>query len=467
MLDFHFLLSYKLLLRDTAQPRIRMSEKLCATHHISSAAQALELITHLGMRAAADGEDAAKTESVVRTILEDVKTRGLGAVVEYTRRFDCPAFTPGMFAVPPEALEDAARSIPDADRLIIREAIGRIRKFHEAQKEKSWFITDSYGSVLGQTITPVDRVGLYVPGGKGGETPLISSLLMNAVPAQVAGVDQIAVVSPPNADGLVNSYILAAAYELGIMEVYAAGSAWAVAALAYGADFLEPVDLIAGPGNIWVTTAKKLLLGRVGIDMLAGPSEICVIADESAKPGWVAADMLSQAEHDPLASAVAICTDSSMAEAVHAALIAQMPSLPRADIARASLASWGAVIVTPDLGTAAEIANKIAPEHLELCVADPWSLAPHIRHAGAIFLGHHAAEPVGDYFAGPNHVLPTMGTARFSSALSVQTFCKKSSVISVNASFTREHATSVARLARLEGLEAHARSVEARLGIKP
>jgi histidinol dehydrogenase len=444
-----------------------MSEKLCATHHISSAVSASELIARLTMRAAADGEDTTKTESAVRAILEDVKTRGIEAVTDYTKRFDCPAFTPSMFAVSPDALKEAARVIPDTDRLIIREAIGRIRKFHETQKEKSWFITDSYGSVLGQTVTPIDRVGLYVPGGKGGETPLISSLLMNAVPAQVAGVNQIAVVSPPNADGLINPYILAAAYELGILEVYAAGSAWAVAALAYGADPLESVDLIAGPGNIWVTTAKKLLLGHVGIDMLAGPSEVCVIADESANPAWVAADMLSQAEHDPLASAVAICMDAALAENVHTELIAQMVSLPRADIARASLAAWGAVIITPDLGTAAEIANKIAPEHLELCVADPWSLTPHIRHAGAIFLGHHATEPVGDYFAGPNHVLPTMGTARFSSALSVQTFCKKSSVISVNASFTREHARNVARLARLEGLEAHARSVEARLGKQP
>lgn len=444
-----------------------MSEKLCATYRFSSASLASEFVARLMMRAADDGEDTAKTESAVRAILGDVKTRGLAAVVDYTKRFDCPSFTPGMFAVRPEALEESARVIPDADRLILREAIARIRKFHEAQKEKSWFITDSRGSVLGQVVTPMDRVGLYVPGGKGGETPLISSLLMNAVPALVAGVGQIAIVSPPNADGLVSPYILAAAYELGVMEVYAAGSAWAVAALAYGADPLDPVDLIAGPGNIWVTTAKKLLLGHVGIDMLAGPSEVCVIADESANPAWVAADMLSQAEHDPLASAIAICTDHALAEAVHAELARQTPSLPRADIAKASLASWGAVIVTPDLGTAAEIANKIAPEHLELCVADPWSITPHIRHAGAIFLGHHAAEPVGDYFAGPNHVLPTMGTARFSSALSVQTFSKKSSVLSVNASFTREHAKSIARLARLEGLEAHARSVEARLGIKP
>ncbi|MDL2210278.1 histidinol dehydrogenase [Desulfovibrio sp. OttesenSCG-928-O18] len=440
-----------------------MSEKPCTTYHFPSAAHASELIGHLLNRAAAGGEDTAKTEAAVRAILGDVKERGLDAVIDYTRKFDCPDFTPGMFAVHPQTVKEAASAIPGSDRMIIREAATRIRKFHEAQKSKSWFMSDTYGSILGQAVTPLDRVGLYVPGGKGGETPLISSLLMNAVPAQVAGVNEIAVVSPPGADGTVSPYILAAAHELGISEIYACGSAWAVAALAYGADSLVPVDLIAGPGNIWVTTAKKLLLGTVGIDMLAGPSEICVIADETARPAWVAADMLSQAEHDPLACSVCITTSPEFAGAVQAELEAQLRTLPREAVARASLASWGAVIVTPDLATAAAIANKIAPEHLELCVAEPWALAPFIRHAGAVFIGHYAAEPVGDYFAGPNHVLPTMGTARFSSALSVETFCKKSSMISVNDSFTRAHAASIARLARLEGLEAHARSVEARL----
>ena len=250
---------------------------------------------------------------------------------------------------------------------------------------------------------------------------------------------------------------------MGIAEVYACGSAWAVAALAYGADSLAPVDLVAGPGNIWVTTAKKLLLGKIGIDMLAGPSEICVIADDTANPVWVAADMLSQAEHDPLASAVCITTTPAMAEAVQTELAAQLQTLPRADVAAKSLEDWGAVVIVPDIATAAEVANTIAPEHLEIAIADPWPVAGMIRHAGAMFLGNYAAESVGDYFAGPNHVLPTMGTARFSSGLSVATFCKKSNVIRVSESFTREHAGSIARLARLEGLEAHARAVEARL----
>ena len=441
-----------------------MSENICPTYHFSSVADARGLIGHLLHRTAADGADTAKTEALVRDILNNVREHGLQAVTDYTQKFDCPDFRREQFTVAPKALEEAAACIPSADMAIIRQAAERIRVYHEAQKQRSWSMADSHGSILGQNVTPIDRVGLYVPGGKGGETPLISSLLMNAIPAQVAGVKEIAVISPPGGDGRVNAYILAAAHELGISEVYACGSAWAVAALAYGAGDLMPVDLIAGPGNIWVTTAKRLLLGSVGIDMLAGPSEVCVIADNTANPAWVAADMLSQAEHDPLASAVLVTNDETVAKRVLQELATQVATLPRAEIAKASLAHWGAVIVAPDIAVCAEIVNKIAPEHLELCVADPWTLSTAIRHAGALFLGHYAAEPMGDYFAGPNHVLPTMGTARFSSALSVDTFCKKSSVVSVNASFANAHAASIARLARLEGLEAHARSVETRLG---
>ena len=441
-----------------------MSGQPCSIHSFSTAAQAAGLIAHLAGRAAADEEGAVRTESAVREILQDVRDNGLEAVVAYTRRYDCPAFTPEMFAIRPEALQAASRSIPDTDREIIRAASVRIRVFHEAQKEKNWFITDAHGALLGQVLTPLDRVGLYVPGGKGGETPLISSMLMNVIPAQTAGVAEIAVVSPPGPDGAVSPYILAAAHELGITEVYACGSAWAVAALAHGAGPLAPVDLVAGPGNIWVTTAKKLLLGKIGIDMLAGPSEICVIADASSRPDWVAADMLSQAEHDPLASAVCIVVGADVATAVQVELAAQLQTLPRKDIAVKSLASWGAIVVVPDIATAAAVANKLAPEHLEIALADPWPVAGMVRHAGAIFLGNYAAESVGDYFAGPNHVLPTMGTARFSSGLSVATFCKKSNIIRVDESFAREHAGDIARLARLEGLEAHARAVEVRLG---
>jgi histidinol dehydrogenase len=320
------------------------------------------------------------------------------------------------------------------------------------------------GAILGQQITPVDRVGLYVPGGQGGETPLLSSLLMNAIPAQVAGVREIAVVSPPRKDGGVSPYILAAAHLLDINEIYRVGGAWAIAALSCGTASIPSVDVVAGPGNGWVTTAKRLVQGRVGIDMIAGPSEVLIVADSSANPAWVAADMLSQAEHDELACALCMTTDAGLAGAVLRELEAQCASLPRAPIARKALENWGAVVLTPNLDFALRLSNRIAPEHLELLVQDPWALLPQVRHAGAIFLGAHSPEVVGDYFAGPNHVLPTLGTARFASALSVQTFCKRSSIIAASPAFAREHAGSIARLARLEGLEAHARSAEARRG---
>jgi histidinol dehydrogenase len=312
-------------------------------------------------------------------------------------------------------------------------------------------------------VVPVDRAGLYVPGGTGGSTPLLSSLLMNVIPAQVAGVPELAVVSPPRRDGTINEHLLATAHLLGIREVYAAGSAWAVAGLAFGAGALRPVDVIAGPGNIFVSIAKRMLIGHVGIDMIAGPSEICVIADATANPAWVAADLLSQAEHDPLASAVCLCTDPATAQAIARETDRQCALLPRKDIAEAALTKYSAVIAVPDMETALNIANRIAPEHLELLVDDPWALLPKVRHAGAIFMGRFSPEVVGDYFAGPNHVLPTMGTARFSSGLSVETFCKKSSIIAASPGFIRASADAMARLARLEGLEAHARSALCRL----
>jgi histidinol dehydrogenase len=312
-------------------------------------------------------------------------------------------------------------------------------------------------------VRPVDRAGLYVPGGQGGETPLLSSLLMNAIPAQVAGVREIAVVSPPRRDGTLNLSILAAAAILGIDEIYLCGSAWSVAALAFGTRTIPAVDVIAGPGNIYVTTAKRLLMGRVGIDMIAGPSEILVLADHTADPGHIAADLLSQAEHDPQAAALLVTTDESLAERTAAAVRDQLARLPRTGIAEQALERFGAAIVVPDLATGVEVVNRVAPEHLELLVQDPWALLGSIRHAGAIFMGPHAPEPVGDYFAGPNHVLPTMGTARFSSALTVQTFVKRSSIIATSARFLEANGAKIARMARMEGLEAHARSVEVRL----
>jgi len=404
----------------------------------------------------------ADVEATVLSIMADVTARGDAALVEYARRFDCPDFDAARLRVPAAALADALARIPPDDLDILRRAADNIRAFHERQKQDSWLRTDPDGSIVGQLVRPVDRAGLYVPGGRGGETPLVSSLLMNAIPAQVAGVSGIAAVSPPRRDGTVNPYILAAAALLGLSEVYAAGSAWAIAALAHGTETIAPVDVIAGPGNIFVTTAKRLLIGRVGIDMIAGPSEIAILADETARPDFVAADMLSQAEHDPLAASLLVTTAPGLADAVLGELKKQLAALPRADLARASLEKWGGVITAPDMDAAVDLINLVAPEHLEVMTRDPWQLLGRIRHAGAIFLGPDAPEPVGDYFAGPNHVLPTLGTARFSSALSVETFCKKSSLIATSAAFTRANAGAIARLARLEGLEAHARSVEIR-----
>lgn len=429
---------------------------------ISAASGADEFLARLAARADPDDEGHS-VEKTVAAILADVRDRGLTALVEYARRFDAPDFSESRFAVPESDLARAAQAIPAGDRAVILEAAGNIRRFHEAQKARSWFVPDRGGSIFGQMVRPVDRAGLYVPGGRGGATPLISSLLMSAVPAQTAGVPELAVISPPRPDGTVSDSILAAAHLLGIREVYAAGGAWAVAALAFGAGPLKAVDMIAGPGNIFVTTAKRLLVGRVGIDMLAGPSEICVIADASANPAWAAADLLSQAEHDVRASAVCLCTDTATARAIAAETARQCALLPRRDIAEESLALYGAVIAVPDTDTALTVANRIAPEHLELLVNDPWALLPGVRHAGAIFMGHYAPEPLGDYYAGPNHVLPTMGTARFSSALSVDAFCKKSSIIAAGPEFARAGARATARLARLEGLEAHARSALCRL----
>ncbi len=404
----------------------------------------------------------SSVDATVRDILDDVIRRGDEALLEYTKKFDCPELDKPLRLDANEIAQGAA-SVAVSDMAIIDEAAANIRAFHEAQMEKSWFITQDDGSILGQKIGPVDRAGLYVPGGQGGETPLISSLLMNAIPAQVAGVQSLAMVTPPRKDGSISPYILAAAHLLDIDEVYRMGSAWAVGALAYGTPSINPVDVLVGPGNIYVTTAKRMVQGRVGIDMIAGPSEILIIADSTANPAWVAADMLSQAEHDSLASAICITDTQTLAEAVLRELEAQCEALPRADLARESLKNWGAVVVVPNMRVGIALANKVAPEHLELCVREPWDFLPYIRHAGAIFMGSHSPEAVGDYFAGPNHVLPTMGTARFSSPLSVQTFCKRSSVVAASSHFVQKNAASIARLARLEGLEAHARSVECRV----
>ena len=402
-------------------------------------------------------------ERRVREIIQRVQQDRDAALVEYTRRFDCPGFEPARLKVAPAEIKAAASGLPREDLDILAEATANVRAFHARQAEQSWQAETGDGAILGQLVRPIERVGLYVPGGQGGETPLISSLIMNTVPARIAGVRAIAVVSPPRRDGSLNPYILATANLLGLDEIYRVGSAWAVAALACGTETIARCDMLAGPGNIYVATAKSLLRDTVGIDMLAGPSEILVLADASANPDWLAADLLSQAEHDPLASALLVTTDPALGKAVIGRLAARLKELGRCEIAAKALADFGACVLVPDLAAGLELANRVAPEHMELAVAEPWAVVEQVRHAGAIFVGQHSPEPVGDYFAGPNHVLPTLGTARFSQALSVQSFCKKSSLLAISPEYLRRHGAKIARLARLEGLEAHARSVECRI----
>lgn len=412
-------------------------------------------------RLARRGELDTSRDDQVRTMLDAVRTQGDSALLDYTHRFDCPDMAAPV-RVSTADIEAGTRLVPEADLAVIRRAAVNIREFHEAQRERSWFVTRPDGTILGQKVEPVDAAGMYVPGGRGGETPLISSLLMTVIPAQVAGVRRIAVVSPPRTDGTLNPCILAAAHLLEVEEVYRVGGAWSIGALAYGTESIPSVDVIAGPGNAWVTAAKRLVQGTVGIDMIAGPSEICIVADAKANPNWIAADMLSQAEHDTLASSLCVTPDETLARAVLAALHAQLPSLPRREVAEAALRDWSGILVVQNMDEAINLANAVAPEHLELLTAEPWVVLPRIRHAGAVFLGPYSPEPLGDYMAGPNHVLPTVGTARFSSALSVHTFMRRMSVISASRDFAADHADDVARLARLEGLEAHARSMESR-----
>jgi histidinol dehydrogenase len=402
-------------------------------------------------------------EHTVVEIIKAVQAEGDAALLRYTRQFDAPEINLEELKVSDSEMEDAGEEVePDFSGLVQR-AKNNIAAFHQAQRRYSWFMPCEDGSILGQMFTPLAAAGLYIPGGRAGETPLISSLLMNSIPAIIAGVPRLQVVTPPRQDGSINPYLLVTAQMLGIREVFKVGSAWAIAALAFGTKTIPAVDIVAGPGNIYVTLAKKLLAGQVGIDMIAGPSEILVIADSSANPQHVAADLLSQAEHDSMASALMLTPDAQLAEATAAALEKQLAKLPRQKVAEESLAAFGGIILVSDLDTAFALANKIAPEHLELLVEKPFQLLGKIQNAGAIFLGHHSPEPVGDYFAGPNHVLPTAGTARFASGLSVDHFIKKTSVISYSSEALKRDAADIMRLAELEGLEAHARSVKVRL----
>ena len=404
-----------------------------------------------------------KVEGATAQILEAVRTRGDAALLEYTERFDRwkPASAAAL-VVGNDVAQAALRALPAAERDALGVAARRIRTYHERQTQSSWRLDGGDGTVLGQQVTPLDRVGMYVPGGKAAYP---SSVLMGALAAKVAGVPELIMVTP-TPGGEDNVSVLAAAALAGVDRIVRVGGAQAIGALAYGTPTVPAVDKIVGPGNAYVASAKRRVFGRVGIDMVAGPSEVLVIADASAHPDWIAMDLFSQAEHDEAAQAILVTPDASLIERVVESMRRQLASMPRRAIIEASLAARGALILVKSLDEACGIANRVAPEHLELAVADPEALLAKIRHAGAIFLGHYASESLGDYCAGPNHVLPTSRTARFSSPLGVYDFQKRSSVIAVNGEGARRLGPVAATLARAEGLEAHARSAEWRLGDK-
>jgi histidinol dehydrogenase len=401
--------------------------------------------------------------STVTEILEQVRSRGDDAVAEYTRKFDAPQMKKADMRVTEQEFDQAAEHVDARFMETLSFAADRIRTFHEREMEDSWLMTRDDGTITGRLIRPVDSAGLYVPGGQGGSTPLVSSVLMNGIPAAIAGVGKQVMMTPPDKNGQINPALLMAARQAGISEVFKAGSAWAIAALAFGTESIPAVDVIVGPGNQFVTEAKRQIMGRVRIDMIAGPSEVLIVADEQANPSFIAADMLAQAEHDPMALAILLTTSEVIADQVRSELELQLPRLTREDIARTSLKKRGIILLVDSVEQGIELANEIAIEHLELQVDDPWQWLAKINHAGAIFLGANTPEAAGDYVAGPNHVLPTMGTARISSALGVETFLKKSSIISYSRQALLNDADHIQRLAGLEGLSAHANSVAVRV----
>lgn len=407
--------------------------------------------------------DASQDESIERAcadILADIQTRGDAALLDYSHRFDrVSASTVAELEIPREEWLAALVALPADQRKALEAAAERVRRYHEHQVSQTWTYTEADGTVLGQKVTPLDRVGLYVPGGKAAYP---SSVLMNAIPAKVAGVPEVIMVTP-TPGGVRNPIVLAAAAVGGVDRVWGIGGAQAVGALAYGTDTIAPVDKIVGPGNAYVAAAKRRVFGTVGIDMIAGPSEILVICDGSTPADWIAMDLFSQAEHDEMAQAILLCPDAAYLDEVQTAIDRLLPTMPRADIIRTSLANRGALILVKDLDEACDIANEIAPEHLEISTQDPQKWADKIRHAGAIFMGRYSSEALGDYCAGPNHVLPTSRTARFSSPLGVYDFQKRSSLIHVSRDGAQVLGRVAATLAYGEGLQAHAASAEYRL----
>lgn len=400
----------------------------------------------------------SEQQAVVKEVISAIRSRGDEALREYTEKFD--RVNLDTFSVSEKELDEAYGQVDEKFITIVREAAENIRTFHEKQLRPSWMITEENGTILGQKIIPLDSVGVYVPGGTAAYP---SSVLMNVIPAKVAGVKRIVMVSPPDREGKIPAAVLVAAKEAGVKEIYKVGGAQAVAALAYGTESIASVDKITGPGNIYVALAKREVYGDVDIDMIAGPSEIAILADDTAYADEIAADLLSQAEHDPRACSVLVTPSSALAEAVAVEVDKQLALLPRKEIAASSIKDYGAIYVTETLEEAVETVNQLAPEHLEIITENAMELLGKIRHAGAIFIGRYSSEPVGDYFAGPNHVLPTNGTARFSSPLNVDDFQKKSSVIIYSETALKENGAKIAAFARMEGLEAHARAVEIRL----
>ncbi len=392
-------------------------------------------------------------EEIVADIIENVRTNGDKALFEYARKFDNATLS--SLQVTPQEIEEAVAAVEPAFLEILKKAATNIRKFHEKQVRNSFIINDEDGIVIGQKIIPVDRAGLYVPGGTAAYP---STVLMDSIPAKIAGCPEVVMVTPPSADGTVNPVILAAASVAGVDKIFKIGGAGAIAALAYGTESVPKVDKIVGPGNAFVAEAKKQVFGKVSIDMIAGPSEILIVADGETDPRFVAADLLSQAEHDKMASAVLVTDSEVLARAVQTELENQISQLTRSEIARVSIDTNGKIIVVDSLETAINIANEIAPEHLELCVDNPFDYLDRIRHAGSIFMGRNCPEALGDYFAGPNHTLPTSGTARFSSPLSVDDFIKKTQYTYYTRDALKRVANDVAAFAKAEGLTAHAKS---------
>jgi histidinol dehydrogenase len=427
--------------------------------------QQKEVFQLLNRRTQFQGKSQADLNSKVAAIVDAVKNLGDQALIDFTSRFDGVSLTADTLRVSDAELTEAPKLVAPEFIKAIKQAKDNILAFHTKQLPKDWLDIKDDGIILGQRIRPVDSAGLYVPGGVAGATPLVSSVLMNALPAVVAGVKRIIVCTPPNSGGKINPHLLVAALECDIREIYKVGGAQAIAAMAYGTETLKPVDVIVGPGNQYVTEAKRQVFGFVGLDMLAGPSEILIIADDSANPSYIAADLLSQAEHGPVneAGAFLLTPSCKLAEAVAAEVEKQLTQLGRQQIAGASIEAHGGIVVTADINQALDLANYCAPEHMELVINEPWSYLSRIRNAGAVFLGPCSTEPIGDYVAGTNHVLPTNGTARFASGLNVDHFMKKTSIIWYNQAGLTKYGPAAITIAGVEGLDAHAKAIKIRL----